>query len=375
MQDYEDAKSWPYLDKLICAWRLEEEKVRKACGLPPAEPYGRCQLFRNQEPTEAWLEEAGLLTPAPTKAPVPPPTNAPIPRPTKAPTDIPTVAPTAVETQTTLEVPTPADAQDPKGFFSGFNFGLSNALGLVFGGTAGFGSPFSGVDETFDKEELTPAPAPTPAAPRPAAINLSGPQVLSPNFGSVTNAEEEVDAPVVEDKIETTPAIPPEIDCSAFNANYGRMCSSTAPCCEATREDSSFCWDIYDNIFPGDLIYSACYHCCNEPKEVGPPAPVKDDLPKTIQCSDYNTQRICRTDNGCCGNPRSGSGYCESQYATLGGAIDEVCVSPVVDRTMEYSTTRPSHIFFLSGTAAKSLPKSVRHAVDATCANPTRTKR
>eukprot|EP00529_Nitzschia_sp_RCC80_P003057 CAMPEP_0113452454 /NCGR_PEP_ID=MMETSP0014_2-20120614/6854_1 /TAXON_ID=2857 /ORGANISM="Nitzschia sp." /LENGTH=1126 /DNA_ID=CAMNT_0000343825 /DNA_START=1476 /DNA_END=4856 /DNA_ORIENTATION=- /assembly_acc=CAM_ASM_000159 len=48
MQDYPGQEPWHYLDKLICAWRLEEEEQRKECGLPPAPVYKMCELFRGQ---------------------------------------------------------------------------------------------------------------------------------------------------------------------------------------------------------------------------------------------------------------------------------------------------------------------------------------
>lgn len=56
---YATAPSWPFLDKLICQWRRVEEQVRQTCGHAPVTPYGRCALFRNQQPTAAWLAEAG----------------------------------------------------------------------------------------------------------------------------------------------------------------------------------------------------------------------------------------------------------------------------------------------------------------------------
>lgn len=49
MQDYPDERPWHYLDKLICQWRREEEKLRSDCGLPPAPVYKMCELYRGQE--------------------------------------------------------------------------------------------------------------------------------------------------------------------------------------------------------------------------------------------------------------------------------------------------------------------------------------
>eukprot|EP00934_Nitzschia_sp_Nitz4_P001807 Nitzschia sp. Nitz4//scaffold177_size45885//17105//21005//NITZ4_007204-RA/size45885-augustus-gene-0.5-mRNA-1//-1//CDS//3329539052//1807//frame0 len=52
MQGFESEEAWPYLDKLICKWREEEEKKRAACGFPPAPVYKLCELYRGQNRTD-----------------------------------------------------------------------------------------------------------------------------------------------------------------------------------------------------------------------------------------------------------------------------------------------------------------------------------
>lgn len=66
LEPYPEQDCWPFLDKLICQWRQEEEKVRSECGLDPAPPYPGCELFRGQK------------SPAPTPAPVQTTTVTPI---------------------------------------------------------------------------------------------------------------------------------------------------------------------------------------------------------------------------------------------------------------------------------------------------------
>ena len=78
MQDFENEGSWPYLDKLICKWRAEEEAKRKECGLPPAPVYKMCELYRGQVRTAEDLEDSTQVETFPTIAPLVGPPAIPI---------------------------------------------------------------------------------------------------------------------------------------------------------------------------------------------------------------------------------------------------------------------------------------------------------
>lgn len=260
MQDYPGARSWAYLDKLICQWRKEEDKVRAACGLPPVTPYGRCALLRGQAPTQEWLDEAAGIfqedevEETPVTTPASPPTELPV----STPVDVPVPSPVVDLTEPPVET---IVVEDPVTF-----------------------SPVS-------------IPSDAPVSNQP--------------IGDFVGSE-----------------IPPPIDCSQQPASIiSRMCDSLDPCCEATRSDTRFCWDAYDNIFPGEQIKSACYHCCSQPKIVGEPNPPKPGLVLNMKCSDVsNPLRICR-EGSCCSNPRSNSAFCQGVYATYGGNMEAICVS------------------------------------------------
>jgi len=208
--------------------------------------------------------------------PVVSPTNSPVIKPTP---QAPAPRPVAVPREITTEAPVPAPVQVPLGAWK---------------------------------------PVVMPTAPEPIKEPAAEP------------AKETTEEPIFEaDHSDEECSIPPEIDCSAHNINYGRMCRSTYPCCESERSDTSFCWETYDTLGL-ENIASACYHCCLKAtgvaKCVGPPTPRKrDDLPKTIQCSDYgDARRMCKA-NSCCTNPRSTSSYCKLQYATYGDIIEQIC--------------------------------------------------
>lgn len=268
LQDYEDAEPWPYLDKLICQWRKIEEETRRSCNLDPAPAYGRCSLFRGQEASDEWLTEAGVNVE--TDKPTPPPQ----PVPTKSPTEPPSE-------------PAEKPVESPTFSIWGFPIGAQN------------GPPVK--------------PPTEPPTSKPVA------ETTTPN-------------PPAQDSSTQLDSIPPPIDCGASDysgASYARMCASSDPCCESVRSDTDMCWDYYDNIFPGDLIRSACYHCCDEKKIIGPPKAPRADLPQTIQCSSVeNPYRICK-DNSCCVSPRSTSSYCQGIYEQYGDNMDEICVSAV----------------------------------------------
>ena len=78
MQDFENEGSWPYLDKLICKWRAEEETKRNECGLPPAPVYKMCELYRGQERTAEDLESHTETETFPTVAPLVAPPAIPV---------------------------------------------------------------------------------------------------------------------------------------------------------------------------------------------------------------------------------------------------------------------------------------------------------
>lgn len=286
MQDYPDAESWPYLDKLICQWRKEEDKVREACGLDPVEPYGRCQLLRGQSPTQDWLNEAegkgsGTPVPAPRVTQAPAVSLFVAEDPTSSPSDSPVAEPTL----SPVEQPTLSPVEDP----------------------TQEDPTSSPVD--LDTDSLTEAPAEQPTA---SPVDMTAP------FGVTTSS------PIDDGAILDAPA---PIDCGAYSSGtISRACDSNDPCCESVRSDTSFCWDVYDNVFPGDLIRSACYHCCSINRVVGDPNPVHPDIPKTIACSAVdNPYRMCKQ-NGCCTEPRSTSGYCQEVYSTYGDDMASICV-------------------------------------------------
>jgi len=78
MQDFEGEPSWPYLDKLICKWRAEEEKRRSECGLDPAPVYKMCELYRGQVRTEEDMEAPSAAIQYPTFTPLVEPDPIPI---------------------------------------------------------------------------------------------------------------------------------------------------------------------------------------------------------------------------------------------------------------------------------------------------------
>lgn len=258
---------------MICQWRIEEEKVRSACSQAPASPYGRCELFRNQDPTAEWLaEEAGeIFTEENPTAPTTNETEAPyleFYNVTEEPTEPPVAAP--VESPSEPTSPTP------------FEFYNTTDVPIE-----------APVDAPVESPSETPYPIPPVDAPVESPSEPGSPSP-APIESTVTGA-------------------PPDIKCGDYTINFSRMCKSDDPCCGEKRSDTEFCWDSYDEL--GDAVQSACYHCCETPMFVGAAAPEKDNLPKTIQCSTVeNPHRICKADS-CCSNPRSESEHCVQQYA------------------------------------------------------------
>jgi hypothetical protein len=399
MQDYPGVESWPYLDKLICAWRAKEEQVRSACGLPPAPPYGRCRLYRLQDATVEWLEEAGLFeaseptssptttqpTNAPTNAPsTTSPTSAPSTSPTSAPTTSPTSAPITPGPTT---VPTDSPTSTPRHNGNDPMTTPSSSVPITEGPTsapiteAPVSTPTAAPTTEAPTSDPTTAPtsdpttAPTtkvptsaPITPTPAPtsaedlakLTATAKPTWNPNlFGSFAGiypdtapavpifapTEEPISAPSVAPssvpssqpislaRVSVQPVSVAAIECNS-GINYNRMCFSGDACCEGTRADTTFCWDVYDNFFPGNDIFSACSQCCvnganPEGKQIGPPNPPHPNgIEKTIQCSAVeNPFRMCK-ENSCCSG--SDSGHCQDLQDEWGDDMEQICVSDTV---------------------------------------------
>jgi hypothetical protein len=341
MQDYPGVESWPYLDKLLCAWRAKEEQVRSACGLPPVPPYGRCRLYRDQEPTEEWLlEEAGLreaADPDPTSSPTSGPTPAPsTSSPTSAPlTSDPTSSPSTKAP--TTESPSSAPITEVPTFVP----------------TTGAPTMSEGLDDLVTTDEPTSGPIENPTSvptetPTKAPTNIptEKPSLPPTDVPTETPTEKPSPAPTASLAVALEP-----IECRDFRVNYNRMCSSGDPCCESQRADTTFCWDLYENYFPGTLINSACSTCCAdndnpEGRQIGPPAPPHPSgLVKNLQCSDLdNPYRMCKED-GCCSGTDT-SGYCQDLYDLHGDDMNQICVSDTIVVASPLYVCKATHSFF-----------------------------
>ncbi|GAX10104.1 hypothetical protein FisN_3Lh293 [Fistulifera solaris] len=348
MQDYPDAESWSYLDKLICQWRKEEDRVREACGLPPVEPYGRCALLRNQQPTQEWLDEAAGLIFAPGS-------NNTSSEPPIVPDDEPTYNESgAVDSLVPSPAPSfPTGLREPNFGQAGSIFAPSAqpSVASEFGASEVNNTIPPPIDclnlgDVIDRMCLSEDPCCTSprtntvfcdniydnifpgdamksacyhCCPTPLTV---GDAELTASSGSDMPSDIPTTAP---GSVLVPGAIPPPIDCGSDNTLIERMCSSNDPCCGAPRSDTMFCWNIYDNVFPGEQIKSACYHCCSEPKMVAEERPINPAIPKTIECSAVdNPYRMCK-ENSCCSNPRSNSEFCKSVYAKHKGDIESIC--------------------------------------------------
>jgi Eukaryotic-type carbonic anhydrase len=279
LQGYDDVQSWPYLDKLICAWRQAEEKVREKCGLPPAPAYGRCKLFRGQEQNNDWTGESTI------------PVN------TTAPIEQGTSVPTAVFSAQSQNVSIP--------------------------------TAVSSLNKTASAPSTAPTKIPTSASPKkksdvPVADDLSSlPSSVPVPSNKQSNSSGQVPSltsyPPTSSGIGTISSH----TCDDQRVDYNRMCVGLDPCCEATRSDSDFCWSVYDTL--GSAIVSACHSCCNAPKKVGPPNPEKPGLSKTVQCANVaEIGRMCKPES-CCTNPRSNTEFCVTQYNTYGADVEQIC--------------------------------------------------
>ena len=369
MQDYPDEPSWPYLDKLICQWREKEEKVRAACGEPPAPPYGRCRIFseRGQQPTEEWLEEAGM---SPTSSPTDRPSVSPSASPSAAPSTKPSAAPTAPPSSSPTAAPSPSPSAYPTlspTAAPSRSPVTSSPVEEIGDDGIELEPDDAGTDPTprrpsrFRPSRPAVAPNPTPTEPspisprhpsrfqplRPAISPSSMPTAIptilpsaspisptpspsaSPSVSPTATPSAAPTSPSQFGQDATAPAIPPEIDCANFDVpgGYDRMCHSSAPCCDEERAETNYCWNVYENVFPGSLINSACYHCCPG-KEIGPEKEVHPEgYIKTIQCSDYNAQRYCKQ-NSCCERGRESSPYCEREFEKFSPVVwEQMCVS------------------------------------------------
>lgn len=351
MQDYPDADSWPFLDKLICQWRKEEDKVREACGLPPVEPYGRCALLRGQQPTQEWLDEAeGIIYGSdnddmPT-SPIDEPDDEPMYGesglididPSAAPSSEPSLASDFDESE--VEQPGNSNSSEIIPLPSVECSVVSNLIGRMCDSEDPCCiSPRSNTvfcqniyDNIFPGENMKSACfhcCDTPKTVGEVVATVERPIEVSES-PSPSLADELSDIPsftptVSPDSIMTPDMIPAPIDCGSDRTLIDRMCSSNDPCCGSPRSDTGFCWHVYDNVFPGEQIKSACYHCCNTPKTIAEARPIAPGIPKTMECSAVdNPFRMCK-ENSCCSNPRSNSDFCKGVYAKYGDNMQSIC--------------------------------------------------
>lgn len=340
-----------------------EEEARSACGLDPAPPYGRCTLFRDQEASEEWLQDAGVLSRDPTRAPSGAPSLTPVPTgggsgapsaspPSASPSgatleEAGSTSPTAMPASAVLTgTPTAVESETPSGPPTIIPTTVPTSNPIPISATE---PPTSGSGWGRFVDIIRPRPATvSPAEPSSTPPSLS-PQTNESSLAPVNAGSANSSSPSPELDSNTTSnatSSPGFFDCEAYSVSYERMCNSSSPCCETQRSDTEFCWDLYENIFPDDLIYSACEQCCEGgPKTIGPPATPRDDLPKTIQCSSVeNPFRIC---GSCCEDPRSTSGYCRDIYDEYGDDVEQLCVrekpAPIVWNSR--TTTNASRSF------------------------------
>lgn len=353
MQDYPDAESWSFLDKLICQWRKEEDKVRESCGLPPVAPYGRCALLRDQQPTQEWLDEAaGLIhvsgsnqtSTAPPEAPDDEQTynesgvvDAPLgpsaapslspgfresgngqPDSFFAPSSQPSLSSEVSGSDANSSIPPPIDCLSLGGVLDRMCFSSDPCCSSPRSDTVFCANIY---DNIFPGEAMKSACyhcCATPLTVADEAVEIPG------SANTFSDMPSDIPTSSPESSI-AYDVIPPPIDCGNDKTLIDRMCSSNDPCCESPRSDTMFCWNIYDNVFPGEQIISACYHCCSAPKEIAKERPIDPEIPKTIKCSAVdNPFRMCK-ENSCCSSPRSNSDFCKSVYAKHKGDIASIC--------------------------------------------------
>ena len=269
LQDYPDEEPWPFLDKLICQWREEEERVRQMCGRDPAPIYANCRLFRGQTRTEA-----------------------PSPEPTREPT--------------THPFPSPE---------------LSNPQ-------------LSEQDTETRRPPRTKKNTPRPPTKAPTPSPTKSPR------------EEEAD-------------VAKECDENCPNGNCRRMCSGSHPCCRRRRSDTAFCWNVYENHFPGVQIFGACEKCCNskKPKRKKFFAKPIFTMPKKIKCSDYSTdmQRFCKP-GSCCSNPRSTTRFCSAAYDKYPyDDFKQLCVSSLLPNPSGGMVLCPNALQFFTALLLQSV--------------------
>jgi len=256
MDDYPDAESWPYLDKLICQWRKEEEAVRSSCGLDPAPPYGRCQLFRNQEPTAEWFREAGMAGDA----------DEPTPQPTRKPRNDNNSNSNNQETgtdhRTTTDEPTESTEEPTEGEeASDFDFeeagsgavptiNCGDYTGVNYDRLCSSGDPCceplrSDTDYCWENYELV----------------FPGNQIVAACQQCCPGGPKEIGP-------ENPPkqGVPKTIQCSAVE-NPHRICKANS-CCVNPRSTSGYCAGVYELY--GDQMEQICHYCCSQPKEIGP---------------------------------------------------------------------------------------------------------
>ena len=124
---------------------------------------------------------------------------------------------------------------------------------------------------------------------------------------------------------------PSLLTCSDYDGlvKWKQMCSRKNACCGTIRSDSSYCWNIYDNVFPGELIQDVCSQCCPGDIQVGDPRPPLPALAQTLKCSDLSkfgeVRRHCRR---CCKKENTNNKQCKrTRRALTDSEWTESCVS------------------------------------------------
>ena len=235
LQNYPDAESWAFLDKLICQWRIEEEKVRASCGQVPAPPYGRCQLFRNQQPTTVWLDEAAGKIFRSLESHAPSPLNP----------NLSTVSVNTATMQTTMPVPAPAPTQ-----VAGNSIPADiqcNAFNIDYNRMCGGSDRCCGTARSETNYCWSTYDTLGDAVASACYHCCATPMLVGPATPVKSN-------------------LPKTIQCSSVD-NPFRICKDNS-CCSNPRSTSSFCQSEYAKYTDNDFE-EICYYCCSSPKEVG----------------------------------------------------------------------------------------------------------
>ena len=316
-----------------------EKPTRRPTTKPTPSPTGKPTNSPTARPTTG-----------PTKSPTSHPTESPTASPFASPTFIPSALPTKQPTEPSTEEedieqqggrPTRPGGRPPSRFrpsVPAFTPDSVVSASMIMPSVAPVASPTGSPSKSPTKHpSLSPIASPTSSptvqpTPEPTR-EPTYPPTRGPTYAPTRSPSGLPTSPpsepfVVQDNLENE--LPPEIDCSNYDVagGYERMCLSATPCCDSIRSGTNYCWNIYDRVFPGPAIESACYHCCSG-KIVGPEKPKHPEkYEKTLQCSDYNVQRYCRR-NSCCENGWDSSNFCRREFERFGPRVwEELCVSP-----------------------------------------------